>query len=208
MDFLNSRHLTAQDGYVHPFRQPGEFAYSALLSELRGATESGIIIVGGEGVPEGTGTQYDIAFHWDPATRRFMPRESDTKLTIQPNDFVMFQFDAAVPGQPPCFILVHGKESVEGDSRRLKTHDAFTHFFLSPGEYAYRLGETTYRVSVTDHRSMSEQQHQRQTEEPLVIVVNGNEVSVPHARIVAGQSVIWAVEQGENVQIESTFLRG
>jgi hypothetical protein len=137
-----------------------------------------------------------------------MPREPDTKLTIQPNDFVMFQFDAGVPGQPPCFILVQGNESIEGDSRRLKTHDAFTHFFLSPGEYVYRLGEATYRISVADHRSMSEQQHQRQTEEPLVIMVNGNDVRVPHARIVAGQSVIWAVERGENVQIESVFLQG
>jgi hypothetical protein len=147
MDFLNSRYLTPQDGYTHPFRQPGEFAYSALLFDLRRATESGIIIVSGERVPEGQGTQYDIVFQWDTAARRFIPRESDMKLTIRPNDFVMFQFDAAVPGQPPCFILVHGKESVEGDSRRLKTHDLFTHFFLSPGEYAYRVGEATYRIS-------------------------------------------------------------
>jgi hypothetical protein len=143
MDFLNSRQLTSQDGYAHPFRQPGEFTYSALLSDLEGATASGIIIVSGEGVPEGKGRQYDIVFHWDAAARRFMPRESDLKLTIQPNDFVVFQFDAAVPGQPPCFILIQGKESVEGDSRRLKTHDVYTHFFLSPGEYAYRLGEAT-----------------------------------------------------------------
>jgi len=202
MDFLNSRHLTPQDGYAHPFRQPGEFAYSALLSDLKEATESGTIIVSGDGVPEGQGTQYDVVFHWNPASRRFIPRESDMKLTIRPNDFVMFQFNAAVPGQPPCFILVQGKESVEGDSRRLKTHDAFTHFFLSPGEYAYRLGEATYRISVVDHRSMSEQEHQRQTEQPLVILVNGNGVSVPHVRIVAGQTVIWAVERGENVHVE------
>jgi hypothetical protein len=202
MDFLNSRHLTSQDGYVHPFRQPGEFAYSALLSDVTGETESGIIIVGGDGVPEGTGTQFDIVFHWDTAARRFMPRESDMKLTIRPNDFVMFQFDAAVPGQPPCFILVQEKESIEGDSRRLKTHDAFTHFFLSPGEYAYRLGEATYRISVADQRSMSEGEHQRQTEQPLVIMVNGSNVSVPHGRIVAGQTVIWAVERGEDVHVE------
>jgi len=161
MDFLNSRHLTPQDGYAHPFRQQGEFAYSALLSDLNGATESGIIVVSGDGVPEGKGTQYDIVFHWDTAARRFMPRESNMKLTIRPNDFVVFQFDAAVPGQPPCFILIQGKESVEGDSRRLKTYDAFTHFFLNPGEYAYRLGDATYRISVADHRSMSEQEHQK-----------------------------------------------
>lgn len=203
MDFLNSRYLTPQDGYAHPFRQPGEFAYSALLSDPKEATESGIIIVSGDGVPEGQGTQYDIVFQWDTAARRFIPRETDKKLTIRPNDFIMFQFDAAVPGQPPCFILVQGKEAVEGDSRRLKTHDLFTHFFLSPGEYAYRLGDANYRISVANHRSMLEQEHQRQTEQPLVVMVNGNDVSVPHGRIVAGQSVIWAVERGEDVHIEN-----
>jgi hypothetical protein len=34
-------------------------------------------------------------------------------------------------------------------------------------------------------------------------MVNGNDVSVPHGRIVAGQSVIWAIERGENVHIEN-----
>jgi len=206
MDFLNSQHLTTQDGYVHLFRRPGEFAYSALLSDLDGATESGIIIVSGDGAPEGKGTQHNVSFHWDTAARRFMPRESDLKLTIRPNDFLVFQFDVAVPGQPPCFILVRGKESVEGDSRSLQTHDVFTHFFLTPGEYAYRLGEARYRISVADHRSMPEREYQEQAKRPLVIAVNGSDVSVPHGRIVAGQTVIWAIERGENVHIEG--IRG
>jgi hypothetical protein len=203
MDFLNSRHLTPQDGYAHPFSDPGEFAYSALLFDLNETTESGIIIVSGEGVPEGKGTQYDIMFHWDTAARRFVPREPDRKVMIRPNDFVVFQFDASVPGQPPCFILIRGQESIEGDSRQLKTHDAFMHFFLSPGEYAYRLGEVTYQISVADHRLISEQEHQNQAKLPLVIMVNGNNISVPHGRIVAGQSVIWAIERAENVHIEA-----
>jgi hypothetical protein len=202
MDFLHSQHLTTQDGYAHPFHQPGEFRYSALVSEFNETSESGIIIVSGEPVPEGKGTQYDIVFHWDTLARRFMPRESDRKLTIRPNDFAVFHFDTAVPGQPPCFILVRGKEAVEGDSRGLRTHDAFTHFFLSPGKYTYRLGKATYRISVADHRSMSEQEHQRQTARPLVIMVNGDDVSVPHGDIVAGRSAIWAIERGENIHID------
>jgi hypothetical protein len=203
MDFLNSQHLTPQDGYAHPFAQPGEFTYSALLSDFNETTESGSIIVSGAAVPEGKGKQYDVVFHWDGVLRRFVARDSDRRLTIRPNDFVVFQFDTAVLGQPPCFILLKGKESVEGDSRRLKTHEAFTHFFLHPGEYAYRLGEATYRISVADHRSLSDQEHSRQMKRPLVIMVDGRAVSVPHGRIVAGQSTIWAVERGENIQIES-----
>jgi hypothetical protein len=206
MDFLNSRHLTPQDGFAHPFPHPGEFAYSARISDSDEATRAGIIIVSGEGLPEGKGKQHDVRFRWDAAARRFMPREADMKLTIRPNDFVMFQFGAGIAGQPPCFILVQGKESVEADSRHLKTHDAFTHFFLNPGEYAYRLGEATYRISVADHRRMSEQEHRKQAQQPLVIMVNGNQASVPHGRIVAGQSAIWAIERAESVHIEG--IRG
>jgi hypothetical protein len=203
MDFLNSQHLTPQDGYAHPFPKPGEFTYSALLSDMNKPAPSGTIIVTGEAVAEGKGKQYDIVFHWNTDFRRFMPRESDVKLTLRPNDFVVFHFEAAVPGQPPCFILIRGKESVEGDSRRLKTHDAFTHFFLNPGDYAYRLGDATHRISVADHRSMSDEEHQKQVKRPLVIMVNGADVKVPHARLVAGQSAIWAIERGENMYIES-----
>lgn len=202
MDFLNSQHLTPQDGYAHPFPNAGEFTYSALLSDMDAPAESGIIIVGGKGVAEGKGKQYDVVLHWDTGTRRFTPRESDIKLTLRPNDFVVFHFEAAVQGQPPCFILIRGKESVEGDSRRLKTHDAFTHFFLNPGDYPYRLGEATYRISVADHRSMSEEEHQKQVRQPLVIMVNGSNVKVSHGRIVAGQTAIWAIERGENIHIE------
>jgi hypothetical protein len=200
MDFLNSRHLTSQNGYAHPFPRPGEFAYSALGSGSE-AAQSGIIIVGGEPAAERKGKQFDIVFHWDAPTRRFLPRESDLRLTVRPNDFVLFQFDAAVPGQPPCFILIREKEAIEADSRSLKTHDAYTHFFLSPGEYVYRLGQARYRISVADHHATSQQTHDGQTQ-PLVIMVNGSKISVPHGRIVAGQTVIWAIERGENVHIE------
>jgi hypothetical protein len=206
MDFLNSQHLTPQDGYAHPFPKPGEFTYSALLSDMNKPAESGTIIVAGEGVAEGKGKQYDIVFHWDTGARRFIPRESDIKLTLRPNDFVVFHFEVAVLGQPPCFILIRGKDSVEGDSRRLKTHDAFTHFFLNPGDYTYRLGEATYRISVADHRLMPEEEHQKQVKRPLVIMVNGTDVKVSQGRIVAGQSAIWAIERGENIHIEG--IRG
>jgi hypothetical protein len=190
MDFLNSQHLTPHDGYAHPFHKPGEFTYSALLSDMNKPAESGTIIVAGEGVAEGKGKQYDIVFHWDAAARRFMPRESDMKLTIRPNDFVVFQFDAAVPGQPPCFILIQGKESVEGDSRRLKTHDVYTHFFLSPGEYAYRLEEAAYRISVADHRSMSEAD-----EAAFGDHGQWEQHNVPHGRIVASSGTFGLNDQ-------------
>jgi len=202
MDSLNSLRLTPQDGFVHPFRHAGEFTYSALAFDFGEPLESGIIIVGGEPAPLGKGTQHDVVLHWDQTLQRFVPRESDGKLTLRPNDFVVFHFDVAVPGQPTCFILIREKGTVEADSRRLKTHQVFTHFFFSPGEYAYRLGAATYRISVADHRSLSEQERQ-QPNRPLVIRVNDDKVSVPLARLVAGQSAIWVIDQGEGLHIQA-----
>jgi hypothetical protein len=202
MDFLNSQHLTPQDGFAHPFRRPGEFTYWALPSDSQKSVEMGIIIVSGESAPGGKGKQFDVLLRWDAAARRFVRRGPDTKLALRPNDFVMFQFEAGVPGQPPCAIVARQQDAVECDSRRMRTHDAFIHFFVQPGDYTYRLGGSQYRISVEDHRSMPEQEHQRQVAQPLVIMVDGQEVRVPHGRVVAGQSVIWAIERGDEVHIE------
>jgi hypothetical protein len=202
MDLLNSLRLTPQDGFAHPFRRPGEFTYSAPVFDFGEPVQSGIIVVGGEPVPQGKGTQHDVVLHWDRTTLRFVPRESDARLTLRPNDFVVFHFDVAVPGQPPCFILVRERETVEADSRRLKTHEVFTHFFFTPGEYGYRLGGATYRISVADHRSTSETEQRRQPARPLVITVNGRKVDLQQAKVVAGHSAIWVIEQGEGLHIE------
>src|SRR5271156_5173392 len=100
MDPLNSTRLTTQDGFVHPFRREGEFRYSAPAFDFGEPVESGIIVVGGEPAALGKGTQYDVVFHWDSNLQRFVSRESDGKLNLRPNDFVVFHFDVAVPGQP------------------------------------------------------------------------------------------------------------
>jgi hypothetical protein len=202
MDPLNSLRLSPQDGFIHPFRHSGEFAYSALLFEYGEPVESGFIIIGGEPAPLGKGTQADVVFHWDSGARRFEPRESDRKISLRPNDFVVFHFDIAVPGQPSCFILVRGNGAVEADSRKLKTHEVFTHVFFSPGEYAYKLGgDATYRVSVEQH-SVSEKKQKRHPEKPLVITVKGEKPDVPHARLVAGNPAVWLVEEGEGLSIQ------
>jgi hypothetical protein len=206
MDFLNSQYLTAQDGYAHIFPQEGTFTYYVLVSDCNEASKSGVIKVEGPKVTDSDGTQYDVVLAWDSSKKRFSPRETDLDLTIRPNDFVMFQFSAAVVGQPPCFILLRGDDAVEGDSRKLKTNEVFTHFFLNPGKYAYRLGSATYQVDVADHKSISRKEHEDQMKKPLAIVIDGNTVSVPHGHLFAGQSAIWAVSDGKNVHIEKTRL--
>jgi hypothetical protein len=201
MDALNSRRLTAQDGFAHPFQKAGEFTFSALASHADRGETTGIIIVSGEGAPDGRGKQFDVLLRWDAAALCFVAATPETRLELRPNDFVMFQFGTALPGQPSCAISVRQQDRVECDSRAMRTHDAFIHFFMQPGEYAYTLGDRRYRISVADHRTMPESEHQRQAAQPVVILVNGHNASVPHAHVVAGQSVVWAMEQADGVQI-------
>ncbi len=201
MDFLNSRHLTSHNGYVHPFREAGTFQYAALVSEHGERAVHGEIVVETGSTAVGEGEQHDVMLHWDAARRGFVPAEADRCKTIRQNDFVVFQFDAAVFGQPPCFIRVQQDGRTVGDSRTLRQHDAFTHFFLEPGDYAYSLGRANYRLSVADHRDFPAEEQHKRAEQPLVIMVNGNETRTAHAKIVAGQTVIWAVESGEYVAI-------
>jgi hypothetical protein len=205
MDFLNSQHLTAQDGFIHPFREAGTFSYSAPVSDF-GKTKSGMITVEEAKTAIGKGQQHDIMFHWDTSARLFVPRDEDMKKVIKQNDFVVFQFCRPEVGQPTCFIAGRQGEKAEFDSRHLRTHEAFTHFFLTAGEHAYQLGRVTYRISVTDHRQVPAEDYEKRASEALVITVSGKDISVKHAKIVAGQTIIWAVEKGENISVEGGDL--
>jgi hypothetical protein len=207
MDFLNSKHLTPHDGYLHPFREAGSFAYSALVSDANEWEKAGIIIVGGEGNPEGDGEQHDVMLRWDVERHQYVPREEDRRITIKSNDFVMFQFDEVVLGQPPCFVLLQDDVRTVGDSRRLQRHEAFTHFFLTAGDYTYRVGRREYRLRVEDHRRFSAEEVEKRARQPLLLMINGDDMSEHPGEIVAGQTVIWFVEAGEDVSIEASFGR-
>jgi hypothetical protein len=203
MDLLNSKRLTTHDGYLHPFREAGTFTYAALLSDLEARTAAGTIVVSAECNPAGKGAQHEVIFHWDAQQRRYLPREEDLHKQIKANDFVVFQFDAAVPGQPPCFVLIETGGEAAADSRRLRRHEAFSHFFLKAGDYAWRIGKASHHLRVVDHRELSAEDATRRWGTPLLIMVNGETKGPRKDEIAAGQSVIWAVESGENVSIEA-----
>lgn len=202
MDFLNSQHLTPHDAFIHPFREAGTFTYSARVSDF-GNSKEGVIVVQAAKAAIGKGEQHDIVLHWDTAACVFVPRDEDMKKVIKQNDFIVFHFDQAEPGQPTCFILGHDGDKVEFDSRHLRSHQVFSHFFLAPGDYSYRLGHEVHRVSVTGHQQFPVEEHEKRAQEAVVIMVAGDNPSVKHAKIVAGQTVIWAIEKGENVSIET-----
>ena len=109
MDFLNSRALTYQDGYLHSFRDAGEFTYGAAVQDYD-EPSGGTISVAASDTRPGDGEQHDIVFEWDAKEMRFLPRDKDRSLKIRQNDFVLFQFETPAPGQPPCCILGRGEQ--------------------------------------------------------------------------------------------------
>ena len=206
MDFLNSQHLTPNDGYIHPFREPGAFSFSAGVHDFDQAEIGGIIIIGGSPRPEGEGEQRDVVLRWLPDARRFAPRDEDRRIEIAPNDFLVFGFGDAATGQPPCAVTIRAgdggrDDKIVADSRRLGRHDAYSHLFMTPGDYHYRVGRTAGALNVTDHRKLSDEEAAKRAGAPLVVMVGGREVEPARAEIVAGMTVIWAVESGEDIAI-------
>ena len=202
MDALDSRHLTPQDGFAHPFAREGAFSYSVCVGGFRSGAPTGAITVSGAPAAPGKGEQYDIVLRSDAECRRFVPCEANASTVLHPNDFVMFQFESAVLGQPSCSILVESEGAVECDSRLLKTHDVFIHYFLQPGEYTYKLSDSSYILSVADHRAMTEDEHNAQIRRPLIVHVKGADVDIADGSLVVGQSAIWAIDESDGVCIE------
>lgn len=201
MDFLNSKHLTAFDAFIHPFRDAGTFTYAAQVAGCSGG-KAGKITVRQADTKIGEGGQRDVVLRWDSTAGRFDFRVEDADIVITQNDFIVFQFDQAEPGQPSCYVIGHEGGRVVFDSRQLQQHDAFSHFFMTPGRYAYRVNGQSYQLDVADHRESIERRDAKPGE-ILVITLDDAKASVPRARIVNGQSVIWAIEAGKGVSIES-----
>src|SRR5947209_14937086 len=78
MDFLNSQHLTSQNGFVHLFHDAGDFTYFASVSDYV-QCKPGIITVQKAGTAVGKGMQHEVVFHWDKSARAFVPREEDMR---------------------------------------------------------------------------------------------------------------------------------
>jgi hypothetical protein len=205
MDALDSRRLTPQDGFAHRFARAGRFTYSAQIGGAQPCAPIGTISVSGASAAHGKGKQFDVHLRWDEHARRFVSCQPSADPQLKPNDFVLFQFHSSVPGQPPCSIHIATESGVESDSQLLMTHDVFIHYFLHPGEYAYNLGGHRYALSVADHRSMSEQEHDAQIRRPLIVRVKDAHADVEHGHLVVGQSAIWLIEQGEGVSIQTAL---
>ncbi len=206
MDFLNSQQLTYQDGYLHVFREPGDYEYRILFLPpgFEGSeTERRYVIqVRDNGSSAGKGKQQDVVLRWDANLHSYQP--DPERVTISRHDFVLWRVETSTPTAPPYSIRGESSSGVEFDSRALRKHDVFTHMFMLPGEYRYLVnGRAEGVVTVRDHRSLSSESYMEQASKaPLVHIADGR--PNPHSlEIVAGQTVLWFLEEGERVTIEA-----
>lgn len=215
MDFLDSRYLTHLDGYLHVFRQPGHYAYRlGHLPAEYDADESGRrfrIEVTEQGRAPGKGQQHSVTLRWDPRARAYEPHPAE--LAIAANDFVIWSIDAsATPGAPPVTVdgvrMASPKAGPEGrfaiafDSRTLELHDIFTHLFMQPGRYIYRVNQRAEAsVTVLDHRRVEPEAATRALQSATVVRIVDGRPNPAAFEIVAGHTVVWFVEEGGSVAI-------
>lgn len=207
MDFLNSQQLTYQDGYMHVFREPGDYEYRILFLppgfEGSETERTYAIHVSENGSSAGKGKQQDVVLRWDGILHQYQP--DPESVTVSVHDFVLWRVETSTPAAPPYSI--RGESSSKGgfDSRALRQHDVFTHLFMLPGEYRYMVnGRVEGVVTVRDHRTLSNKSHtEHASKAPLVHIVDGR--PNPNAlEIFAGQTVVWFVEEGEHVTIATS----
>jgi len=206
MDFLNSQHLTFQDGYLHVFRQAGTYTYRILVAsqptESRQGDSPYVIEVADAGRTEGNGEQHDVVLRWDAQANTYYPEPS--RLSIGVNDFVLWRVESQVAGIPPYSILGESKGKDAFDSRSLGQHDVFTHAFMSPGRYVVNINQKAAgRISVRDHREVEVAAYDKQLLNALVVRVAGGNTEPASGDITAGQTVLWYVEKGDRVAISA-----
>ncbi|MFO1108498.1 MAG: hypothetical protein U1E61_04890 [Bradyrhizobium sp.] len=199
MDILNSRHLTSQDSYLQLFSSAGEYLYylTATPEGIKSAHESAFHLTVKPGkTKQGSGTQHDVKVNWDGNC--YVPKPD--RLEISVNDYVVWHCER-MAGSPP--FAVRGQS--EGDSfssSSMSATSAYTHFFLTPGEVKYQVsGKGSYLVRVADHRKVKD--YERRAADAPVVTIRRGEASPRELDIVAGQTVIWAVEEGSEVSIAS-----
>jgi plastocyanin len=205
MELLNSQLLTHANGYLHVFRKPGAYEYRIhlLLHEFEaGEGRSRFMIEVGEAGKTGKGAQHNVRLFWDNERRSY--HAEPEKLSIAANDYVMWHNESNLPGVPPFSLRGQAKGGELFDSRQMGLHDVFTHLFMSPGEYPYQVcGKAGGVVIVHDHRQLEVTAYDKQLGSAALVRINSGKPTPKHVEIYAGQTVVWAVETGENVVIQT-----
>jgi hypothetical protein len=199
MDIVNSRQLTSQDGFLQLFSHAGEYRYTLTVTPegIRTAHESEFHLTVKSGkTKQGGGTQHDVKVHWDG--KCYVPTPG--RLEISVNDYVIWHCER-MAGSPPFAVRGQG-EGGSFSSSSMSATCAYTHYFLTPGDVKYQVsGKGSYTIRVADHRKVKD--YAKRAADAPVVIVRGSEASPRDLDIVAGQTVIWAVEEGSGISIAS-----
>jgi hypothetical protein len=206
MDFVNSQHLTYQDGFLHVFSKPGAYTYRYLILpvgfEEKRSDSNYTIEVTDNGRPWGKGSQHDIVMRWDEKDHTYHAEPAD--LAIGVNDYVLWRVETQAAAIPSYSIVCESKDGVVFDSRALDMHDVFTHLFMTPGRYQISINyQAAGCIDVRDHRDIEIEAYDRQLRNAVFIRVLGGKIDPGKVDIVAGQTVIWFVEEGNKVTISA-----
>jgi hypothetical protein len=203
MDIVNSRLLTSQDGFLQLFAEPDEYLYYLTLTPegITSAHESSfrLIVKPGKGKRR-SGIQHDVKVYWDVAGRRYVPKPESLELSTY--DYVIWHCEQMV-GSPPFAVRGKGGKG-SFSSSALGPDAAYTHFFLSAGDVKYQVnGQGNYQISVIDHRKVEKAEYTKRSGEAPIIHIRKGKAAPELLQIVAGQTVIWTVEEDSGVTIMS-----
>ncbi len=203
MDTVNSRLLTSQDGFLQVFAEPGEYLYKLTLMPEGTASAHErsyrLIVKPGKG-KRGSGRQHDVKVYWDEDTRCYVPKPES--LEISTFDHVVWHCERMV-GTPPFAVRGNaGKASFS--SSALGPDAVYTHFFLSAGDVKYQVnGQGNYHVQVADHRKVGKAEYAKRAAEAPIVQIRKGKAVPDKLQIIAGQTVIWTVEEDSGIAIAS-----
>jgi plastocyanin len=209
MNTLDSRFIKLGDCFAHRFSAPGTFAYalspipSSFAAHHDEPPAQAVIVTGRDDDEAAAQRQH----HVNVSTVDGQLRATPAQLRVRAGDLVVWSGDRSVT----FGFRVRGRIGDEGiDSASLHTESVYTHAFGLAGTYEWAdangsglRGEV--RVSMPEAAKGQEEWLSRLSQGTLVHV-RGDRAEPGSVDIIAGQTVVWAVEDAPGVSITDVSL--
>ncbi len=206
MNTLDSRFIRLGNCFAHRFSAGGTFAYAlspiptSLAAHHGERPDQAVIVAAGHGEKQ---RQHHINVTVADGELTARPAE----LHVSAGDLVVWSADRSVT----FGFRVRGRiEDELVDSASLRTESIFTHAFGLPGSYEWADANGSslrgqVRVATADTAAGHEEWLGR-LEQGTLIHVRGDRAEPETVDIVAGQTVVWAVQDAPGVSITDTSL--
>jgi plastocyanin len=203
---LDSRFIRLGNCFAYRFSVPGTFAYalspiaSSLAAHHGEPPAQAVIVTEGHGADQ---RQHYVKVSLADKTLTARPAE----LRVTAGDLVVWSADQSVT----FGFRVRGRIGDEViDSASLRTESIFTHAFRLPGSYEWADANGSglhgqVRVSMPAAEVAHEEWLDR-LQQGTLVHVRGDRAEPEMVDIVAGQTVVWAVEDAPGVSITDTSL--